>query len=83
MNNNPIQQDTKVIISGGKRASDMSYNIILDSYKYWEIVGALMWKCVDRFEAYDLAKWIRKASVKEEKEIKIGDDIKPVTIKII
>lgn len=32
-----------------------------ESWRYWEIVGALQWMGADRLTAYDTAKWIQKA----------------------
>lgn len=32
-----------------------------ESWRYWEIVGALQWMGADHLTAYDTAKWIQKA----------------------
>lgn len=44
-----------VIISNGKRKDK------LETWRYWEIVGALQWMGADRQTAYDTAKWAMKA----------------------
>ena len=33
----------------------------LETWRYWEIVGALQWMGADRVTAYDQAKYIQKA----------------------
>lgn len=40
----------------------------LETWRYWEIVGELMWLGVDRFDAYDAARWCAK-------EAKPGDKL--------
>lgn len=32
----------------------------LETWRYWEIVGALQWMGADRQTAYDAAKWLQK-----------------------
>lgn len=44
-----------VIISNGQRKDK------LETWRYWEIVGALQWMGADRKTAYDAAKWAMKA----------------------
>ena len=68
-----FQQDTVVIIKGGKKSDTEKY----ESYKYWEILGALTWRGADRNQATDNAKWCGRAEPGSEKSIKIfgGPDI--------
>ena len=32
----------------------------LETWRYWEIVGALQWMGADRQTSYDAAKWLRQ-----------------------
>lgn len=41
----------------------------LETWRYWEIVGALQWMGAARQTAYDAAKWIIKAKAGDTKEI--------------
>lgn len=54
-----------VIISNGKR------NDKLETWRYWEIVGALQWMGADRQTAYDAAKWAMKA--KQDDSLTVGE----------
>jgi len=44
----------------------------LDTWRYWEIVGALQWMGADRLTAYDTAKWVQNAQPGESREIQPG-----------
>ena len=52
-----IEQSTKyvTICLGNTRRK-------LESWRYWEIVGELQWLGVERFDAYDAAKWTIRAN---------------------
>lgn len=43
------------------RSADKKKPVVLDTWRYWEIVGALQWMGADRQTAYDAAKWAMKA----------------------
>lgn len=49
------ERKTWVTISNGKRKDK------LETWRYWEIVGALQWMGADRQTAYDAAKWTMRA----------------------
>ena len=44
----------------------------VQSWKYWEILGELIWRKIDRLEAIDAAKWATKA--KPGMKLKIGQN---------
>lgn len=60
--------DHLIVISGGGQKTEK-----LDNWRHWEIVGDLVWRGVNYVEAYDLAKWARRAEKGQEK--RIGTDI--------
>lgn len=60
-----------VIISNGKRKDK------LETWRYWEIVGALQWVGADRQTAYDAAKWAMKA--KQGDSLTVGEISMEVT----
>lgn len=60
-----------VIISNGKRKEK------LETWRYWEIVGALQWVGADRQTAYDAAKWAMKA--KQGDSLTVGEISMEVT----
>lgn len=42
----------------------------LETWRYWEIVGELRYMGVERFEAYDAARWCaRDARIGDKKEL--------------
>ena len=41
----------------------------LASWKYWEILGELIWRKIDRLQAIDAAKWASKAKPGEKYRI--------------
>ena len=43
-----------------------------ESWRYWEIVGALQWMGADRLTAYDTAKWIQKARPGQSRSVQPG-----------
>ena len=47
----------------------------LETWRYWEIVGALQWMGADRLTAYDTAKWIQQAKPGDTRTIQPGIDI--------
>ena len=64
MSSNSIKQDNIAVIqSFGKKTEK------LETWKYWEIVGELIWRGADRFQAEDAAKWCLRAETGEEKTI--------------
>lgn len=44
-----------------------------ETYKYWEILGELLWRGVERFKAMEIAKNVRKAE--PGTEIRLAPDI--------
>ena len=60
-----FQQDTVVTIKGGKKSGTDK----LESWKFWEIVGEMTWRGVDRFQAEDIARWCGRAESGSEKNI--------------
>ena len=62
-----FKTDTLLIITGGR-----SKTISFESWKFWEIVGELVWRGANRFDAEDAAKWAAKAPIGLEKTIKPG-----------
>ena len=63
--NNSFKTDTLLIISGGR-----SKTVKFESWKFWEIVGELIWRGANRFDAEDAAKWAMKAPIGLEKTVK-------------
>lgn len=61
----PGRERAAVLRSGKKKE-------VLDTWRYWEIVGALQWMGADRLSAYDTAKWIQQAQPGESREIQPG-----------
>lgn len=59
------EQKIFVTISNGKRKDT------LETWRYWEIVGALQWMGADRQTAYDAAKWAMKA--KQGDSLTVGE----------
>lgn len=59
------QQDTMIYIYGGRGGATVNFA----SYKYWEIIGELIFKGVERMEAYDAGKWAKRATVGEVKHL--------------
>lgn len=47
----------------------------LETWRYWEIVGALQWMGADRNTAYDTTKWIQQARPGDTRTIQPGIDI--------
>ena len=37
-------------------------HMTFESWRYWEIVGELQWLGIERFDAYDAAKWTIRAN---------------------
>ena len=50
------QRRIVAVLRCGKKMMDA-----LDTWRYWEIVGALQWMGADRALAYEQAKYIQKA----------------------
>ena len=67
MATNNFLTDTIAVISGGR-----SGTVKFDSWRHWEIVGELVWRGANRFDAEDAAKWAAKAPIGLEKTIKPG-----------
>lgn len=44
----------------------------LETWRYWEIVGALQWMGADRQLAYDAAKWVQRLNPGEKKTLPYG-----------
>lgn len=42
------------------RSADKKKPVVLDTWRYWEIVGALQWMGADRQTSYDAAKWCQQ-----------------------
>lgn len=61
----PGRERIAVFRSGKKKET-------LDTWRYWEIVGALQWMGADRLTAYDTAKWIQQAKPGESRDIQPG-----------
>ena len=64
-NGEPVRADTTVKIKGGRGGT-----VIFDCWKYWEIVGEILWRGASRCDALDATKWVRKASPGERKTVK-------------
>lgn len=65
MNGSAAKEDTIVTIQNfGKKTEK------LETYKYWEIVGELIWRGAERMEAYEAGKWCRRAEPGQEKDVK-------------
>lgn len=41
-----------------------------DTWRYWEIVGDLIWMGADRLDAYDAARWCIRAKPGETRAVK-------------
>lgn len=52
----PERKVVVTIRSAGKRKP-----VVLETRRYWEIVGELRWMGTDRQTAYDAAKWTMRA----------------------
>lgn len=44
----------------------------LETWRFWEILGALRWLGLDYLTAYDLAKWCRRALPGDSREPVLG-----------
>ena len=64
----PERERIAVFRSGKKKET-------LDTWRYWEIVGALQWMGADRLTAYDTAKWIQQAKPGDTRTAQPGIDI--------
>lgn len=42
------------------RSADKRKPVVLDTWRYWEIVGELRWMGADRQTSYDAAKWLQQ-----------------------
>ena len=62
----PIQE-RKVLVT--IRSADKRKPVVLDTWRYWEIVGELRWMGVDYVQAIDAAKWAQRAKPGETCEI--------------
>lgn len=74
MRNNKVLPERELIVifrSGKKKET-------LDTWRYWEIVGALQWMGADRITAYDTAKVLQHATPCPPREVWPG-----VTMEII
>lgn len=62
------QPERKVYVTISSTA--MRKPVKFESWKYWEIVGELMFRSADRSEAYDAARWCaRFAKPGDRKEL--------------
>lgn len=52
-------QERKVCVT--IRSADKRKPSVLDTWRYWEIVGALQWMGADYVQATDAAKWAIRA----------------------
>lgn len=43
------------------RSADKRKPVVLDTWRYWEIVGELRWRGTDYVQATDAAKWCQRA----------------------
>jgi hypothetical protein len=43
------------------RSADKRKPVVLDTWRYWEIVGELRWRNMDYLAATDAAKWCQRA----------------------
>lgn len=64
----PERERIAVFRSGKKKET-------LDTWRHWEIVGALLWMGADRLTAYDTAKWIQQAKPGDTRTVQPGIDI--------
>ena len=64
----PKRERIAVFRSGKKKE-------ILETWRYWEIVGALQWMGADRLTAYDTAKWIQQAKPGDTRTVQPSIDI--------
>ena len=64
----PERERIAVFRSGRKKET-------LETWRYWEIVGALQWMGADRLTAYDTTKWIQQAGPGDTRTIQPGIDI--------
>ena len=60
------EKKTVVTIRAGTRKET------LETWRYWEIVGAIQWMGADRLTAYDAAKALLKAKPGDRQEIQPG-----------
>ena len=70
MKDAPVQNNTIVKIRGGRSAT-----IALDAWKYWEIVGEIVWRGANRLDALDVAKRVARAKPGERFSIEPGIDL--------
>ena len=63
------ERERIVIFRSGKKKET------LDTWRYWEIVGALQWMGADRLTAYDTTKWIQQAKPGDTRTVPPGIDI--------
>ena len=64
----PERERIAVFRSGRKKET-------LETWRYWEIVGALQWMGADRLTAYDTTKWILQARPGDTRTIQPSIDI--------
>lgn len=64
----PERERIAVFRSGRKKET-------IETWRYWEIVGALQWMGADRLTAYDTAKWIQQAKPGDTRTVPPGIDI--------
>lgn len=60
-------QERKVVVT--ILSADKRKPVVLETWRYWEIVGELRWMGVDYLAATDAAKWCQKAKPGETCEI--------------
>ena len=69
MKNHGKEQERKVLVT----IRSQRRPVTLESWRYWEIVGELLFMGADRFEAYEAARWCgSKATPGDKKELSCG-----------
>ena len=63
-------QERKVVVT--IRSADKRKPVVLETWRYWEIVGELRWMGADYTQATDAAKWAQRA---KPGDINRADDI--------
>lgn len=58
------------------RSADKRKPVVLDTWRYWEIVGELRWMGTDRQMAYDAAKWLQQLHPGDSQTLSNGIAIK-------
>ena len=54
------------------RSEGEKNNVSFACWRYWEIVGELIWRKADRLEAYEAARWCARARPTDRLEIDPG-----------